>query len=132
MKRVDYYKGSTLRVSVTDKGLVIEKPKRIQRKRTKGWKMPPNTVYVGRGSKFGNMWLITKTHSALQACQLYSVTIHSIFDRYDTNEPEDELSSNQVELVDSIRKLKGKNLVCWCSIDQPCHADILLEIANKE
>ena len=31
------------------------KPKRIQRKRTKGWRMPENTVYVGRPSKFRNM-----------------------------------------------------------------------------
>ena len=29
-------------------------PIRIQRKRTKGWRMPPNTVYVGRPSKWGN------------------------------------------------------------------------------
>jgi Domain of unknown function (DUF4326) len=33
---------------------VTERPKRIQRKRTKGWKMPPNTVYVGRPTRLGN------------------------------------------------------------------------------
>ena len=131
MKRVDYYKGPTLRVNVTDKGLVIERPKRIQRERTKGWKMPPNTIYVGRDSRFGNPWLVTKTQTALKACRIYSVMIYSIFDRYDTNEPEDELSSEQVKLVDDIRTLKGKNLSCWCPLSQPCHADILLEIANK-
>jgi hypothetical protein len=26
--------------------------------------------------------------------------------------------------------LKGKDLACWCQLDQPCHADVLLEIAN--
>ncbi len=31
-------------------------PKRIQRKRSKGWRMPPNTVYVGRPTKWGNPW----------------------------------------------------------------------------
>lgn len=36
------------------------KPKRIQRKRTKGWKMPENTVYVGRGSKWGNPYYVKK------------------------------------------------------------------------
>jgi hypothetical protein len=36
------------------------KPIRIQRKRTKGWKMPENTVYVGRGSKWGNPFSIGK------------------------------------------------------------------------
>lgn len=28
------------------------------------------------------------------------------------------------------RNLWGLDLVCWCSLDQPCHADVLLEIAN--
>jgi hypothetical protein len=37
-----------------------DKPIRIQRKRTKGWKLPPNTVYVGRGSKWGNPFKIYK------------------------------------------------------------------------
>jgi len=43
------------------------KPKRIQRKRTKGWRMPPNTVYAGRGSKWGNPFfnrLCTKNPTA--------------------------------------------------------------------
>lgn len=28
--------------------------------------------------------------------------------------------------------LKGKNLACWCKLGEPCHADVLLEIANAE
>ena len=35
-------------------------PIRIQRLHTKGWKMPPNTVYVGRPSRYGNPWVIGK------------------------------------------------------------------------
>ena len=30
----------------------------------------------------------------------------------------------------AMRDLRGKNLACWCAADQPCHADVLLEIAN--
>lgn len=30
------------------------------------------------------------------------------------------------------RELRGKNLACWCQLDQPCHADVLLEIANGQ
>ena len=33
-------------------------PERIQRKRTLGWRTQPNTVYVGRGSKWGNPFFI--------------------------------------------------------------------------
>ena len=28
-------------------------------------------------------------------------------------------------------ELRGKNLACWCPLDQPCHADVLLELANS-
>jgi hypothetical protein len=35
-------------------------------------------------------------------------------------------------------EIKGKNLACWCSLALPnwgkkdCHADVLLELANRE
>ena len=28
--------------------------------------------------------------------------------------------------------LAGKDLVCWCPLDQPCHADVLLELAQLD
>ena len=31
---------------------------------------------------------------------------------------------------DTLAELRGKNLACWCALDQPCHADVLLELAN--
>ncbi|MGV7636606.1 DUF4326 domain-containing protein, partial [Mycobacterium kansasii] len=33
-------------------------PKRIQRKRTKGWRMPEGAVYVGRPTKWGNPFIV--------------------------------------------------------------------------
>jgi hypothetical protein len=30
-----------------------------------------------------------------------------------------------------LSELRGKNLACWCRLDQSCHADVLLELANK-
>jgi hypothetical protein len=32
--------------------------------------------------------------------------------------------------ADEIRELAGRDLACWCPLDQPCHADVLLELAN--
>ena len=29
-----------------------------------------------------------------------------------------------------LAELRGKDLACWCGLDQPCHADVLLELAN--
>ena len=34
--------------------------------------------------------------------------------------------------VKDIHELAGRDLCCWCPLDQPCHADVLLELANRE
>lgn len=87
-------------------------PQRIQRKRSKGWRMPENTVYVGRPTKWGNAFIVTKETPPHIAVLNFIIMLN----RHDFKE---------------IKKtLKGKNLACWCPLDQPCHADILLEIAN--
>ena len=86
-------------------------PVRIQRKRTKGWKMPPNTIYVGRGSTWGNPFTFENSgnvHPAIRfACETAPLLSRECF-----------------------APLRGKNLACWCALDQPCHADVLLELAN--
>lgn len=37
-------------------------PERVQRKRTKGWRMPANTIYVGRPTHWGNHWVVVRRH----------------------------------------------------------------------
>lgn len=104
-------------------------PKRIQRKRTAGWKMPKNAVYVGRPTKWGNPYkLITDPRDRCGALGwLFGVADtprHAVifFESYIRKEG----------LQAKVRKeLRGKNLACWCRLDQPCHADVLLRIANK-
>ena len=106
------------------------KPKRIQRKRTKGWRMPPNTVYVGRGSKWGNPFKVIKKKAGG-----YSVKgIKGIWG-WKTYAIERSIELYKERIVKHIhpldlQNLKGKNLACWCRLDQPCHAEVLLEIAN--
>lgn len=96
----------------------MSKPKRIQRKRTKGWKMPPNTIYVGRPTKWGNIFKVGKDGNAEECVVLYMERmIGNIW-----NEP------NKFSIK---RELKGKDLTCWCKEGEPCHADVLLEVANK-
>lgn len=96
-------------------------PVRIQRKRTKGWKMPENTVYVGRPGPYGNPFTIG---AALEAG--YRGTVHQLaqmcVDEYRRAPGFDDPSF--------LAPLRGKNLACWCPLDQPCHADVLLERAN--
>lgn len=80
--------------------------------------MPPNTIYVGRPTKWGNPYRVGERlhgygildlETALKLYELYAV---NTFKQKEFNE------------------IKGKNLACWCPLGQRCHADILLELAN--
>ena len=111
--------------------------KRIQRRRTKGWRMPENTVYVGRGSKWGNPWAV-RWDRLLQRWVVQAD--HNASSERFVTRPE-AVSSAVVHFAawvwrldeNVIRaELAGKNLACWCPLDQPCHADVLLELANTE
>ena len=123
------------------------KPKRIQRKRVKGWKMPPNTVYVGRPTKWGNPFVAEKdgqnshdymhTFSAKMAVDSFRRTIVDGWSSIPCHKWPKRgghllIPREFVTIEDVKRELRGKDLACWCPLDQPCHADVLLEIANAE
>ncbi|MDF3308734.1 DUF4326 domain-containing protein [Rhodococcus sp. T2V] len=92
-------------------------PKRIQRKRTKDWRMPEGAVYVGRPSRWGNPYVGTSRADAV-----------ALFEDMLRRAPVGDTGRTVYE---SIRHhLRGKDLVCWCPLDEPCHADVLLELAN--
>lgn len=104
-------------------------PKRIQRKREKGWRIPEGARYVGRPTRWGNpfvigQWIVPPVNryqpksiyvrDAAHAKLLYSIW----------------LQGAAIRIADMVPLLAGKDLVCWCPLDQPCHADVLLRLAN--
>jgi hypothetical protein len=93
-------------------------PVRIQRQRTKGWRMPANTVYVGRPTKWGNPYRV----ELFGGDRAMVVELFRKFAAFN-NDGGATLRKNALEL-------RGKHLACWCPLDQPCHADVLLELAN--
>lgn len=99
-------------------------PKRIQRKRTKGWRMPSNTVYVGRPTKWGNPNRVVDGNVKL-AVALYEMQ----FVVFQDNPGVRAIVKRNIE--EAKTELRGKNLACWCPLNQPCHADVLLKIANE-
>lgn len=119
---------------------------RIQRQRTKGWRMPDGVVYVGRPSKWGNQWRIVPVRDAYfpfgDAADVIHETNRTSVGRFErrTRSPQTGApfwasvayrSDLTQERIAEIRtELAGRDLACWCPLDQPCHADVLLEIAN--
>lgn len=149
-------------------------PERVQLRRTRGWKMPPNTVSVARPTRWGNPWAVGSGHvqvsgemrarsagnygkpydsqevlwydlplpgglTAEQAVYLYREDLL----RQVRPEPlpewwgpeaiaseEADNAETRAAMVAALETLRGKNLACWCPLGQPCHADVLLELAN--
>lgn len=107
----------------------LAEPVRVQLSRTKGWRMPDNTVKVDRtNKKFGNPFTIgcNPSHfsTALPShCETAADAV-AAFSYY---------AETWMALTRGrwINPLVGKNLACWCKPGDPCHADVLLELARS-
>ena len=97
------------------------KPQRIQRKRTKGWQKPPGAIYVGRPSRWGNPFRVGERglEHAVDAVDAFEFWIEST-------------TYGQALAERAREELRGKDLMCFCREGAPCHADVLLRIANVE
>lgn len=123
--------------------------KRIQRKR--GWKMPPGAVYVGRPGPLGNPFIVGKQAPDVLDLIYEGVTIKNCPPHLDLNDyltygirgnviPDADtavrLYRQYIETLNLLpgckfyENLCGYDLACWCKPGAPCHADVLLEIAN--
>jgi|GEM_PF-1351156 len=107
-------------------------PKRIQLQRAKGWRKPPNAVVVARPGKWGNPFAI----GTGRGMEIDGAFVEEMVkDRATAVRFFADMLSYPVRPYptdDEIRReLAGRDLACWCPPDQPCHADILLRLANE-
>lgn len=124
---------------------VGEKAVRVQLRRIKGWRMPPNTVKVCRPGRWGNPFDATLLGRPL-AVEMFSDLMSGFFDPFKLKHLTDEQFRTVHDAKEAWQKrlnwrpeyrygaraeLAGRNLACFCPLDQPCHADVLLEIANR-
>jgi len=104
-------------------------PVRVQLRRTKGWRMPENTVKVDRMTRWGNPFVVG---SRVQASPDSPVAVcFSAQQAVDAYRSYLEHRVGRAFRDAAITHLRGKNLACWCALDQPCHADVLLDLANR-
>lgn len=115
-------------------------PQRIQRRRDAGWVKPSGAVYVGRPGIFGNPFAPDKipgwaTMSRENVVQDYR---RWLFHLHGTTMRDGKIvcwcfdHGDRQAVLDALPRLRGKDLMCWCKLDAPCHADVLLELANQE
>jgi hypothetical protein len=115
-------------------------PQRIQLQRTKGWRMPANTVKVDRSTRWGNPFTITLAiEVGFATAETAPQFVVECFRDW-IGPPRSgrdwwcgpESGRRRRIFIEDIGQLRGKNLACWCKPGAPCHADVLLELANVE
>lgn len=101
---------------------------RVQLRRTRGWRIPPNTIKVDRSTRWGNPYKVgqrvrhpltgrlVEVENRDDAIRLFALYIKSIAGS--------KLAS------DARETLRGKHVACWCPEGLPCHGDVLIRIAN--
>lgn len=118
-------------------------PNRIQLKRTKGWRLPPGTVNVARPTIFGNPWSVKGAiASGLFPAEHCAEVCVEEFRAWLARDPSSPICSEskllrglagrREQVLALLPGLRGKDLACWCKEGSVCHADVLLEIANRE
>lgn len=112
-------------------------PIRVQLSRAKGWRMPPNTVKVDRSTPWGNPFnmaaaidwgFATKDSAASVVVDCFRAWVPG------GHQAESLWQGPQSDAARApfkdLSRLRGKNLACWCKLGAPCHADVLLDLAN--
>ena len=89
-------------------------PQRIQLRRIKGWRKPDGAISVARPHKWGNPFVVGEhgIRTAEDAVRLYRQWLVG------------------THLRSQVSELAGHDLMCFCPRGQPCHGDVLLELAN--
>jgi len=98
------------------------KPQRIQLSRKRGFNLQKFSrklnglpaVNCARPSRWGNPFCVALSNG------IDAETAVHLFERAN-NPPHARIRED----------LRGKNLACWCAVGQPCHCDVLLELANS-
>jgi len=119
--------------------------KRVQRKRTKGYRMPENTKYVGRPTAWGNPFKLTPdgwimyysvNRKILDPWIYWSVTggfcLTDIVELYECWIKGEFKNYTDLPNTTDIEQLKGFDLACFCPLNSPCHADILIKLLSDE
>lgn len=102
-------------------------PKRIQRKRIKGWRLSENAKCVDRSTRWGNPFKIGDRIFSPIKEKYITLTLSGALDHFEL------WLKKKIEIdSDFLEPLRGKDLACFCKEGEPCHADILLRYANEE
>ena len=104
---------------------VVTSPRRHQRSRKKGSRLPDGVVCVTRPGKWGNPFETAgEFRSLLEA--ILGISGQSEFHAVNLQQ-----FAQVNAIARNLHELRGRDLACWCGLDHECHADVLIELANR-
>lgn len=103
--------------------------------RKKGWRKPEGSRGCARPSRYGNPFIVGDRHPLLHEEKISRGDAVSLF-RFGMKYPfVPWITAAQYYRLEWMREhvaeLRGLQLLCFCELDQPCHADVLAELANR-
>lgn len=111
-------------------------PARIQRRRTRGWRMPKYAVYVGRPTVFGNPFTVADAIAdapdlTVEQARVRCVGMFALWLAGEVVLPSPDAVDRRQSVLDELCRLQGLDLACWCPPGAACHADVLLDLAAE-
>src|SRR5688572_7672704 len=100
-----------------------KRPRRVQLRRAKGWRMPANTVKVDRTALFGNPFSV-KDYGHDRAVALHRAWIRGRLRQTGISAARRQmLKERRKRVLSALATLRGKNLACWCRLPEPGQRD---------
>lgn len=106
-------------------------PERLQLKREKGWRLPAGAVKVDRATPWGNPFKVGDDGTVAEVVEKHRrLVTRSMAAMGGLCQVEDQAAYRRF-VAEAVETLRGKDLACWCKAGEPCHADVLIELANR-
>lgn len=106
-------------------------PQRVRLSRAKGFRLGPDAVNCARPGRWGNPFVVG-VHGTRAQCVSSFVNLALGFISLSASvEVTAQRMMHRRIARRAVADLGGRDLACWCSLDGPCHADVLLVLANE-
>ena len=107
-------------------------PQRIRLSRAKGWRMPEGAVKVDRSTVYGNPFVTGRDGTAAECVRFFSLMMIGYLPvGLPAGLDQQKVAQILEDIWGNMPALRGRPLACWCALDKPCHADVLLVLANN-
>jgi hypothetical protein len=106
-------------------------PDRLRLSRRAGWRLPDGARSVARPHVFGNPFTEDWYRRGGGSGDWRPPVVAAFRAWLAGTDHRDVAPERRAEIRSRLDELRGRPLACWCPLDGPCHADVLLEVANR-